>query len=323
MSTFIDAPPRPIPAPIPLLRQRSAATRLDRAAQRGEVLRVSPGVYVEAGAYARLTAWDRYLTRVHAAAATRPDAVFGWESAAALLGLPVFGHPREVHILSTAIGTSRTAQGVREHATADHRTVVRVGGIAVTSIADTVVDLCRARHNAIGVAVADAALRRELGLDRGTLAAINEARLSSRGRRSARWAIDRADARAETVLESVSRCTIEWLGFPLPELQVEVRQGSRTRRLDVFWPEERVGGEADGLVKYDGSIGDPRQTLIDEKAREDGLRRVLNGFARWGWQDLHEPERLAQILRDAGLRQIRPVESLPLATLGPALSGAA
>lgn len=150
---------------------------------------------------------------------------------------------------------------------------------------------------------------------------INAGRSSSRGRRIALWPLERATPLSETALESVSRCVIEWLGFPDPELQVEVQQGERVRRLDMLWRREGVGGEADGRSKYDGSLGDPSQAVFEEKRREDALRRVLSGFARWGWPELTAPQELADILRTAGLRQVQPVDWQPLHSLPRALSG--
>src|SRR3546814_15194574 len=80
-----------VPSPIPLLRTRDRpGVRLDREAAAGRLALVRPGVYAPATAWRSLRAWDRYLARVPAVALTHPDAIFCLESAAALLGLPVF-----------------------------------------------------------------------------------------------------------------------------------------------------------------------------------------------------------------------------------------
>lgn len=310
------------PSPVPLMTPTAASYRLDHAARRGDLVVLARGIYAPADTYRALPPWERYLARVHAVARTRPDAIFGWESAAALCGLPLFGDPRHVHVLSPFAGTSRVVAGVREHTTIDRREILRGEGIMITSPAETTVDLCRSRHPGVGVSVADAVLRGEHGVEIDDLVHLNETRATSRGRRTARWCLERATPLSETALESVSRCVIEWLGFPAPELQVEMRLGSASYRLDMLWRQEAVGGEADGRVKYDGSQGDPSIIVFEEKRREDALRRTLRGFARWGWPELRHPADLAQTLEAAGLRQVQTADLHRLQTLPRALSGA-
>ena len=320
--TFLSADLSIRPSPVPLLTAGTTPYRLDRAARRGDLVVLARGIYAPADAYRALPPWERYLARVHAVARTRPDAIFGWESAAALSGLPLFGEPRHVHVLSPFAGTSRVVSSVREHTTVDRREIVRGEGIMITSPAETAVDLCRSRHQAVGVAVADAVLREDHAVGIDDLVHLNETRATSRGRRTARWCLERATALSETALESVSRCAIEWLGYPVPELQVEVRLGSRSYRLDMLWRREAVGGEADGRVKYDGSHGDPSMIAFEEKRREDALRRTLRGFARWGWPELQHPADLARTLEAAGLKQVQLADLHRLHTLPAALAGA-
>jgi len=320
--TFLSADLSIRPSPVPLITPAAASYRLDRAARRGELVVLARGVYAPADAYRALPPWDRYLARVHAVARTRPDAIFGWESSAALCGLPLFGEPPLVHVLAPFAGTSRVVSGVREQTTVDRREILRGGGMMFTSPAETTVDLCRSRHPGVGVAVADAVLRGDHDVEIDDLVHLNETRATSRGRRTARWCLERATALSETALESVSRCAIEWLGYPVPELQVEVRLGSGSYRLDMLWRQEAVGGEADGRVKYDGSHGDPSTIVFEEKRREDALRRTLRGFARWGWPELRSPADLARTLEAAGLRHVQAADLHRLQTLPRALSGA-
>ena len=111
--------------------------------------------------------------------------------------------------------------------------------------------------------------------------------------------------------ESHSRVVLHRLGFPEPELQVPflLRDG-RTVRTDFFWREHRHVGEFDGVSKYH----DPRllrgrtpsQVLIEEKDREDELRRQVNAFSRWRTPDLEAPRRLYDKLTFAGLPSSKP-----------------
>jgi hypothetical protein len=99
-------------------------------------------------------------------------------------------------------------------------------------------------------------------------------------------------------------------GFPSPVLQKEFvdRHGFRAF-VDFWWPEYGIIGEADGQLKYGGPTGaDPeaaRRAVIAEKNRENTLRRLCSGFARWDHADVVRAGRLSSILRTAGLPSTR------------------
>jgi hypothetical protein len=308
-----------LPSPAPLLRTHDMH-RPDLALRRGDIVRVHRGVYAPAIAWQALAPWDRYLARVHAVALLMPDAVFALESAAALRGIPLVGEAAEVHVLRGADGTSRHAERVRVHTCRSGVEVTGEGGILTTGPIETAVALARVRNPALGLSVADATLRAHPALTTEILVAHNELAPSSRGRRLARWALHRADPRAETTLESLSRAAIEWLGFAAPEVQWLVRGvGAVVDRADFAWPDVDAVGEADGLLKYDGRFGDPVRAVQDEKRREDRIRRRVRGFARWGWADVREPERLGAILDAAGVRRERAPDALALHALARVL----
>lgn len=311
-----------VACPVTLLT-RAGSAHLDRAVRAGDLLRVTRGVYAPADAWTALAPWERYLARVHAASLRHPHAVFALESAAALLGLPVFGEPRDVHVLAPPDLTARPSGGVRVHTTADAFDSIDVGGLLVTSLEATAVALARARHNATGLAVVNAALRRLPGLDARDLRLYNETRLTSRGRRHARWVFTRACSDTESTLEDVSLAVIEWLGFAQPELQHWLRgqYGDVDDRADFWWPEARVAGEADGDLKYDGRFGDATIALRERRARDARMAgRGARAVIHWSWDDVTHPDRLRAALIAAGLRPIRPEEPLPLRTLRSALT---
>ena len=321
MTLSIDTPPAPfiaVPPPLPLFRS-SEIPHAERGVASGDLVRVTRGVLAPAALWWALPPWQRYEARVHAVAITHPGVVFSHESAAAIRGLPVFGEPREVHVLDTPGATARSSGGIRIHVTTGDRLVEDRGGFLVTSLADTVIDLARGRHGAVGLAVADAALRIDPHLTVEKLVAENEARTNSRGRRVARWALHRATPLAETVLESVSRATIEWLGFPDPELQVQFRMDGVVDRVDMWWEDVRAIGEADGEVKYDGSLQPAAFAIAKEKERDRRLRRHASGLAHWGWRDVAQIGPLRESLRQAGLRPTGPESSRELYRLGAVL----
>jgi len=309
---------RAVPPPLPLFHS-AEISHSERDIAAGHLVRVRRGVLAPASLWWALPPWRRYEARVHAVAMTHPGVVFCLESAAAMRSLPLFGDPLEVHVLDSPESTARLSGGIRLHTTCDDRAIADVGGARVTSAADTVIDLARSRHGAIALAAADAAMRADPLLTVEALVAENERRSNSRGRRRARWALHRATPVAETVLESVSRAAIEWLGFEEPELQVEFRTDGFTDRVDMWWKEGRVVGEADGDLKYDGSLEPATTAIAKEKDRDRRLRRHTSGLAHWGWRDVWQIDPLREVLFTTGLRPVGPESSRELYTLSALL----
>ncbi|MEV7694546.1 hypothetical protein AB0N73_14575 [Microbacterium sp. NPDC089189] len=311
---MLRAPTLPIrPCPIPLLRARDIP-HPDRAVARGEVVAVRRGVYAPAAAWGELAPWDRYLVRVHAASAVRPGLTFSHESAAVLLGLPVVGDPFWVHVVGDAFTTAGARSGLVVHSSAVPRETIDGGDCAVTSATECAVDIARSRHEVVGLSLADAVLRADAGLSVEILVARNEDRGSSRGRRLARWALHRASALAESTFESASRAVIEWLGYPAPELQ-QVFGDPRVGidRSDFWWPGQRVAGEADGDLKYDGRFGDATVLLRERRRRDARIRsRGARQVAHWGWSDMLMHQPLDDLLFAAGLRHVERVDTARL-----------
>lgn len=102
-----------------------------------------------------------------------------------------------------------------------------------------------------------------------------------RGLRLVHGALSFVDPRLETPLEAISWCHLCRSGLPLPLLQQWVTGASGRRyRVDFYWPELRLIGEADGAVKY-RSAGD----VIAEKDRHADLGDAGHALVRWTWQD--------------------------------------
>lgn len=302
------------PSPLTLLRH-SEVPHPERRVAKGELIKIRHGVYASAALWKSLPPWEKYLARVHAAALIHPDAIFCLESAAALLGMPIFGDPVDVHILVPTGRASRLVAGVRTHRSSEDRSIIEIGGLAMTGPDDTAVDLARLRHQAIGLAGADAALRLEPESTADRLLGISEARVSSRGRALARWSLSRATAESETAIEAVSRAVIEWLGFPAPELQVVFRSSGKEDRTDFVWRHAGLAGEADGDIKYDGRYGDPREVLRRQTLRDRRLRTHLRAVTHWGWTDATTVTPLRDILTGSGLRAFAPEQTAQLHSL--------
>jgi hypothetical protein len=293
------------------VRTDSARADLARRCARGELARVSSGAYLPSELWQGMGERERFLTAVRVVAAKADDPmVFSHASAAVIWGLPWFGPwPERVDILRTEAARGHYAAGVSRHAAQSDDAHVVIDGLAVTSLARTVVDLACQRGFIRSVVVGDAALHRDRrrtlsgpapDIDVATL--LEELARGSRAPARARDVIGFMDARSDSPGESISRVSMWRAGVPTPVLQ----QRFAPYTVDFWWPEFGVIGEFDGALKYlDPAMRGGRsaeRVVYDEKLREDELRRRSKGFARWGYSHAMAPGQLADRLRDAGVK---------------------
>lgn len=307
---------------------RELAVRAERSAfyrsvSRGEFVAVTRGVYVKTELWHAMDRHARYRTVVKAAAVSYGDATFSHHSAAALWRLPWVGSwPQRVHVVVPPSSGGRSTSGVLRHTTGDLASPSSpsmysvIDGLAVTSLARTVVDVASVATFGQSVAVADAALRRTAhplpGIPSTFLAREDLLRELDRistthGSLKARAAVEFSNGLADRPGESMSRVSMFRAGLPAPELQVELAgESGQIWIVDFWWPEFNLIGEFDGRWKYTdpeflrGRM--PEQVLIDEKDREDDLRAANHGFTRWDWPVALSPARMRDRLRGAGLR---------------------
>lgn len=258
-----------------------------------ELATIAPGAYV-ASTDPRL----RDPTAVHAllvaASLDRiaPDAVVSHESAAVLHGLPLWRPPpAPVHVTRPRrTSGGRTARLHVHTAPLRPEEITVVGGVRVTSVARTVVDLARTLPFEQAVVVADGALRRRPALS---------AELEEALARAARWpgspgarrCLGFADGRSESVGESRSRVAIARVGLPPPVPQWEVDLRGGRARADFGWPDLATVGEFDGRVKYGRLLRpgqDPGEVVYAEKLREDAIRATGLWVVRWTWAELDD-----------------------------------
>lgn len=202
----------------------------------------------------------------------------------------------------------RRGQGfVMSRAPLPHGDVVRRGPLRVTSPARTLVDCAREWPLEDAVVALDAALLAghvtPEQLARALTAAANWA-----GARRAVRAVELADGRAESPLETRGRLRIVGADLPTPELQVEIRVGGRlVAVVDGWFDDAAVAVEFDGRVKYTDPWRDrsPGQVLWEEKRREDALRaldirvvRIADADVGSGWAATEQ--RLRQLTSTPG-----------------------
>ena len=286
--------------------------------RKGEFVAVLRGAYVTAEMWAAMDGDEQYRTVVLTAAklpAGKP--AFSHYSAAALWRLPLVGAwPGRVHVNVPVADGGRSSATVFRHTVGVPDELESIGGLFVTSLGRTVVDLARVASFGQAVVFADAALRRTAhpidGVPRTSLDTADLRReLASvplrQGTAKIREVVEFADGAADRPGESLSRVSMLRAGVTIPLLQVPLLGASGRRYfVDFWWPEFKVIGEFDGRDKYRRPEflrgRTPEQALHDEKFREDDLRAAGHGMSRWQWELAVSPRKLAAHLAIAGVK---------------------
>lgn len=181
---------------------------------------------------------------------------------------------------------------------ADH--VTRRHGVPITTPARTLLDLTSTLDFGAGVALVESAYRLRL-IQRPAVTAMLEQATGRPGVTRAREALLFAAPGAESVLESISRVTMHQIGVPTPLQQVVLIPDRPEVRVDFYWPQYRLVGEADGMGKY--VIGEGRgrtlEVIRDERHREQRLRDAGYEIVRWDWPTAKSPRLLAARLNAA------------------------
>ncbi|WP_232660366.1 hypothetical protein [Pseudonocardia sp. TRM90224] len=222
------------------------------------------------------------------------DAVVSHVSAALLHGLPVWDVPlARVHVTRDRASGGRRGRHLHVHVAPLDGQVDLLAGVAVTSVARTVVDLARTTSFEGAVVTADAALAGD-HTDSSELERMLEWSYGWRGINDARRAIGFATPLAGTVGESRSRIAISAAGLPPPVLHWDAisAEGRPIGRATFAWPKSRTIGEYDGLVAYGTRLRHSRSgqdtgpAVAEEKHRELVLQEAGFSVVRWTWPDL-------------------------------------
>ncbi|MHB1613327.1 MAG: DUF559 domain-containing protein [Actinomycetes bacterium] len=242
--------------------------------------RVSYGLYV-AAAEPDLPTRCRALGRL-----LPPGAVFGYDTARALLGLPTprndqrtVAAPR-VHLCVPPGQPVPHRAGLVAHAhtmPADHTRVWR--GLPITSAARTWVDLAQHLNLVELVVVGDAVLAASLS-DLTALTSMVEQCPGRRGILLARRALSLVRTGVRSPMETRTRLVLVLGGLPCPEINVDLRDefGQFLACVDLFYRPARV------VLEYEGDHHRDRETF-----RYDLARRNL--LTRHGYRVLHVVDR--------------------------------
>jgi len=310
-----------------VLTRNAALAATDRTTrkrfERGELVRLRAGVYLPASQWTSMDADARYRTRVWAAShKTQLGTQFSHDSAAAMLRLPSLGPwPAGIHLLVDRTTGGRVSSGLHRHGLGTDPHPLDISGMHVTPLARTAVDMACTAQFARAVVMVDDAMRTvatdEFRGVHGIVPISRDSLLEQLnclepyyGAARARKVILFSTGKSESPGESLSRVQFHAMGFAPPELQVPFfDEDGFIGRVDFYWPELDLIGEFDGMAKYRDprflNGRSPEEAVLDEKHREDRLRRVVRSFARWGWAEAADRARLSQRLAPHGLLRTR------------------
>lgn len=270
--------------------------------RRGAIERDRNGLFFRADEFAALTPMQRHIAvAMKVQAGLSGDFVLGGHTAAAYLGLwtPDAWNEQPKPICLYALD-HRNAQVRKDlHVLATPLLVseaIVVNGVSVTSVPRTALDLARGRDLPWALVPLDSALR--LGASRVSLQRMRERMHRWPGTRRLQLAIDAADRRSESALESRSRGVFAEMRLPSPQLQCWLAGASgREYRVDFAWPDAWLIGEADGWGKFGEHEADWKAKYRKEKLREDDLRAAGWTVVRWTYETLHPmARRIARLL---------------------------
>ena len=230
------------------------------------------------GVYASRAIADDPVTRLKAALRRLPDtAAFSGRTAAFLHGLDA--RPPiaiEATLPPTTVTTHLVGITIRR-CQLDADDVVLVQGMRVMSVLRTVVDLACRLELVEAVVVLDAALHKaEVRIEE--LQGWARKHAGYRGVAKLRRAIELAEPKSESPMETRLRLGLMLAGLPRPQAQVDLRDpsGCFVARVDLLYPEHRL------VIEYDGATH--RESISADNRRQNRLinagYRVLRFTAR-------------------------------------------
>jgi hypothetical protein len=335
----MDIPPGLIETPA-ILRSGGRTDAVHSSFMAGKLVRIRRGFYVETSKWRAAQPWIRFAWTVAAAARAIPGLVLCRETAAFAMGIPILRTPSYVECVATSpsrSGRRRPTLSIAsagidaQHVLTDRgfplryhlhpeSTPVSLGEFVGTGLLHTALDVAFSSTLSQSLVVADG-VARELWkggilvpgsnlMDMDRIAVAVRAHPHAAARRRAELALSLASPLAESAGESFSRAAFQFLGVEQPELQHDFSDiDGFIGRSDFWWPGRDGGkgvvGEFDGKAKYttpelrNGATVE--EAVYNEKLREDRIRALGFGFARWGWADVENPERLRRKLLGAGL----------------------
>lgn len=282
---------------------------LRQAVDRGELIKLRRGAFVETNFWNTRSSREQHLLRAKAViAASQSPLILCGATAAAAWGMPVLGGwPTDVAVLDEWKGGGRSEPGIAR-STADYHTASTqiVNGMVVTNLARTAIDIARSGELGATIGSIDWALwskNPEL-VTKTQLVEELDLMKPRFGGATARRAVSFATSLSDSFGESQARVGIYQLGFDAPELQAKFVDAEGRMLADFYWRDRKQIVEFDGKVKFtrqEFSRGDPGDVAWREKVREDRLRALGCGVTRVLASHLADPAELDRMLRAAGI----------------------
>lgn len=230
----------------------AARERVRLGVKRGELTRVTQGVYLRTHEIRGLAPWERFRALTEAVAVHSPSLVAAGRSAAVCLGVPFHDYDSQPVFYASSRRTNRSfsiRSWGREMKTHAIRTKYFDGQIVVTGYADTCVDLARWEGTRAGVVAMDWALKeRKVSREAlGSIIAGNTQRGIANVREAERLAIDVSESPQESVL----RLQLLELGLGPVLVQPSVYyKGKFIARPDFLFADHLIAVEYDGQWKF-------------------------------------------------------------------------
>lgn len=236
----------------------------------------------------------RILARTYASGLS-DDSALSHVSAALLWGLPLT-RPAQKRVEAVRRGRSRTyAKCVVRQRSLTDEDVTAIGGIPITTVARTLLDVALDYPLDVSVPMIDHALRSRLvTLDK--LATLTSAVDDRRGAVRARTAFGLAEPLHESPAESI--CGVRFhehaiVGFE-PQITFRMPEDEGFARVDFLHRESAVIVEVNGEIKYiDGDAGALRAKR--ERHRDYQLRGLGYRVYQLMWSDLFQPRAFRRI----------------------------
>lgn len=291
--------------------QESDRRRLRSASDAGTLVRLRRGSYVDSTNWVGLHRDESGRLLISEVALRRPrDVLISHVSAAVMWGLPLVGRRiNRVDSLRFTVSGGRSEATIRAHRSRIPCTPEQLGGLWITPVVRTLVDVALTEPLVTSVAAIDAAVSRGL-VDPEALEAELACHGRARGLVRARAALVVASPGSTSPLESLSAVRMFEGHLERPEQQVPFPSSTgRGYDVDFFWRRRPLPliGEGDGDEKYalhgDGSLW---EAVLAEKEREDDLRGQGNDVVRWRWDEAWRSGALCRKLEARGVPLGRP-----------------
>lgn len=259
--------------------------RLSRGRLRWNYEAVHPDVYIEKGTPRTLEVNTR------AAALWVPDGVVTGRAAAALHGARFIGDGTPIELIGHS-RRPRTGVIVRAERIAVDE-ITELAGLTVSTPTRAALDLARHLPRPEALSHLDA-LASATGVNPCDVLDLAGRYPGARGIRRARGLVPLLDPGAESPRESWLRLAVIEAGFPRPQTQIMVSDGSLTAYVDLGWKELKIGLEYDGaqhltdrpqfvkdIARYEmfAHLGWAMIRVVKEHSRAYILHRVREAFA--------------------------------------------